>query len=108
MYEGFDMGTMRLDVTIPAQKLLAQASLLVEQYKPIVEEALKEAMFEMTDNNELREALKERIKSKLRQKISEELDKKADAAIKQALNNSQWKFYDVVDDALKELMEKNL
>lgn len=103
-----EMATMRLDVTIPAQRLLTQANLLVDQYKPIVEEALKEAMFDMTDNSDLRLALKERIKQKLRNKVMEELDKEADSAIKQVMKSSTFGFYEVVNEALQKLMEKNL
>ena len=108
---GFDfdnMATMRLDVTIPANKLLAQANLLFDQYKPMVEEALKEAMVEMTGNTDLKLALKERIKQKLREKVTEEIDREADNAIRQVMKSSTYDFYGVVNKAVKELMEKNL
>jgi hypothetical protein len=108
MYEDFNMATMRLDVTIPAQRLLSQAALLVDQYKPVVEEALKEAMLEMTDNSDLRLALKERIKQKLREKVTEAIDQEADNAIRAVMNSSSYDFYGVVNKAVKELMEKNL
>ena len=108
MYEDFNMATMRLDVTIPAQRLLSQAALLVDQYKPVVEEALKEAMFDMTDNSDLRLALKERIKQKLREKVTEAIDQEADSAIRQVMKSSTYDFYGVVNKAVKELMEKNL
>lgn len=103
-----EMATMRLDVMIPAQRLLAQANLLVEQYKPIVEEALKESMVELTDNEDLRIALKERIKMKLRDKVSEALEQEADSAIRQIMKSSTYDFYGVVNKAVKELLEKNL
>ena len=101
-----EMATMRLDVMIPAQRLLAQANLLVEQYKPIVEEALKESMVELTDNEDLRIALKERIKTKLRDKVSEALEQEADSAIRQIMKSSTYDFYGVVNKAVKELLEK--
>ena len=93
---------------IPAQRLLAQANLLVEQYKPIVEEALKESMVELTDNEDLRIALKEKIKMKLRDKVSEALEQEADSAIRQIMKSSTYDFYGVVNKAVKELLEKNL
>lgn len=102
------MATMRLDVTIPAQRVLACTSLLTEQYKPVVEEAIKEAMFEMTDNTDLKLALKERIKQKLRDEVSRAIDNAADGAIRDVLKSSTYDFYDVVNKAVKELMEKNL
>lgn len=105
---GEEMGNMRLDVTIPAQRLIAQANLLVDQYRPVVEEALKEAMTEMTDNSDLKLALKERIKQKLRAKVTEEIDREADAAIRDILKSSAYDFYGVVNKAVKELMEKSL
>ena len=97
MYEDFNMATMRLDVTIPAQRLLSQAALLVDQYKPVVEEALKEAMIDMTDNSDLRLALKERIKQKLREKVTEAIDQEADSAIRQVMKSSSYDFYGVVN-----------
>ena len=106
MYD--DMATMRLDVTIPAQRVLAQASLLANQYKPIVEEALEEAMIEMTDNTDLKLALKERVKQKLREKVTEAIDQQADSAIRDVMKSSSYDFYGVVNKAVKELMEKNL
>ena len=106
MYD--DMATMRLDVVIPSQRLQAQANILVEQYKPIVEEALKEAMIEMTDSDDLKLALKERIKQKLRDEVSRAIDNAADGAIRDVLKNSTYDFYNVVNKAVKELMEKNL
>jgi hypothetical protein len=108
MHDDFNMATMRLDVTIPAQRLLSQAALLVDQYKPVVEEALKEAMIDMTDNSDLRLALKERIKQKLRKKVTEAIDQEADNAIRAVMNSSSYDFYGVVNKAVKELMEKNL
>ena len=98
---------MRLDVTIPATRLLAQAALLTDQYKPVVEEALNEAVIELTENDELKKAIKERVKEKLRQKIDEEINAKADWAIKNALRSSEWGFYDVVEEALQKLMKKD-
>ena len=106
MYD--DMATMRLDVVIPSQRLQAQANILVEQYKPIVEEALKETMIEMTVSDDLKLALKERIKQKLRDEVSRAIDNAADGAIRDVLKNSTYDFYDVVNKAVKELMEKNL
>ena len=103
-----EMATMRLDVTIPAQRVLGQAQLLVDQYKPIVEEALKESMIELTDNEELKLALKGRIKQKLKDKINEELDRHADNAIREVMKNRKYDFYGVVDKALKELIENSL
>lgn len=102
-----EMATMRLDVIIPAQRLLTQANLLVDQYKPIVEEALKESMFDLTNNEELKTALKERIKQKLKNKINEELDRRADNAIREVMESKKYDFYGVVDKALKELIDKN-
>lgn len=64
-----DFGTIRLDVTIPSTKLTGCAMLLVEEYKPLVEQALIEAREELMTDENFKEAIKREIKQKLSDRI---------------------------------------
>ena len=80
-------GLLRVELTVPAQKIAGAAMLIAEQYKPIVEEALIEAQEELLTNETYKNAIKEEIKKKLKERIEKSLLEEAAYAAQKAINS---------------------
>ena len=80
-------GLLKVELTVPNQKIVSAAMLVVEQYKPLVEEALIEAQEELLTNETYKNAIKEEIKKKLKEKIEKSLIEEAAYAAQKAINS---------------------
>lgn len=94
-----EFGTLRLDVTIPAQKVSSCAMLLVDEYKPIVEEALREAREELLNDESCKNAIKQAIKRRICERIQSALTETAAFAAERAIREIN--MYDTAKEILK-------
>ena len=69
-----DVASLSVSVTIPAEKIYAQTMLLVDEYKPLVEEALDEAREEILKDEAFKKTLKETIKRKLHDTVEKTMN----------------------------------
>ena len=83
-----EFGSIRLDVNIPSQKLMSCAMLVVDEYKPLVEQALKECRDELMTDDVYKNEVKRAIKAKLHEKISKALIGQAEWIAEKAIQEN--------------------
>lgn len=98
-----DLGQLRLEVNVPGEKFTGAVQLLVEEYKPLVEEALLEAKQELLENDALRATIKDALKTKIKNSVLEELAYKATSSARNVLREVD--FDDIAKDILKEMLK---
>ncbi len=94
-----EFGTLRLDITLPSRKVASCAMLLVEEYKPIVEEALREAREELLNDESCKNAIKQAIKRQICERIQKALTDTAAFAAERAIREIN--MYDTAKETLK-------
>lgn len=87
---------------IPRAKISAAAMLVAEEYKPLVEEALREAREELLTDEDIRDAVKAQVK----RLVKELMEQKIASAARRVLADLDVDFYEVADKALRELIKK--
>ena len=72
-----------VNLNIPSTKVMAAASMVMEEYQPIVEEALREARSELYKDSDFYNS----IKCAIKQKVKSVVEQSIDATITKVVNN---------------------
>lgn len=76
-----EFASLRVTVDIPPTKLLEQVQLVVNEYKPLVHEALVDARKEIFKDNKFKEQIRNKIKDTLKKRIEEIIERRISSAI---------------------------
>lgn len=98
-----EFGQLRLEVNVPGQKFYAATQLLVDAYKPLVEQALEEAKQELMEDDTIRATIKEALKTKVKNAVIEELSYNASRSARSAVRDID--FDGIAKDILKEMIK---
>ena len=66
-----------MDLVVPEEKIKGQTMLLMQEYKPVVEQAMKEITYDFHVNQEFKEEFKKAVKDKIIEILKQEIIKSA-------------------------------
>lgn len=92
--------TVRLD--IPSLKVMSATELVLEQYKPIVEEALNEVVDEFNTNSLIKQEVKNTLKKDIKHIIEDALKQK----VKRIIDEQFYKNFDKITDKVRETINQ--
>ena len=92
--------TVNLD--IPGSRIMAAAELVMEQYKPIVEEALKEVVAGFNTNDLIKQSVKDTVKKDVKHVIEDTLNK----IVERIVTEQFYKNWDNISDKVREIINQ--
>lgn len=99
------MGDVRISLNIPSQKIIGAAQQVLDNYKPIVNDALKEVSFEFYNSDERKEQFKEKIKEHIKDVIQESINKAIQDVFKEVFDIYRPEIKKIVETSLFEKMK---
>lgn len=95
---------IQVSLNIPGTKVMACAALIMEEYKPLVEQALEEIRQDLRFDASFQKAVKEAIKEKTKLVIEERIK----AAVNDVIRQSFWDKFGDIETTVRDILLKEI